>query len=132
MPSCSLNCCFNNNLYYGNKLNLYVSDTDCEKCEDIVYNGCFQICHRCCNIESIEFTYQHQNCVGPSTYELNFINVIGELKACKISRREDGNSINWKVEITPKKIISGVNCSECGKYIYMKKKEKYPISIHCY
>lgn len=85
MPFCSLKCSFYNNLMYGYPLNIFVTENKCKKCHNFIVEGCYEICHKCCDILSLEFLYQHEHCIEPSKFELNYENVLEEIKKLNMS-----------------------------------------------
>jgi len=131
MPTCCLNCSFYKNLIYGSVLDSFATDNECKKCGNILIEACYDICHKCCDIFSLEFVYQHQNCIGPSKYEINYEKVVKEINELKMTRKNNINSLDWEVKLNEKKCLSSVNCNYCGEYKCMNKTEKYPRNIFC-
>jgi hypothetical protein len=130
MPTCSLNCSFYDNLKYGSEVNSFITENKCKKCGNFTFEGCYDICHRCCDIFCLEFIYQHQNCIEATKHEINYENVIDEIKKLDMTRKDNGNSIYWNVKLNNKN-LKAVNCDECGEYMCMKKSNKYPKNIFC-
>ena len=131
MPLCSLNCTYYNNLIYGNYINALLTEDKCVKCNDFIFEGCYDICHRCCDIFSLEFLYQHKKCTEVSKYEKNYEKVIDEIKKINIIIKDNKISKEWTIKLKNEKTITAVNCNFCGGYICMKKSNKYPKKIFC-
>lgn len=116
---------------YGLDVKSFVTENKCKKCEVLVFEECYDICHKCCDILSLEFIYQHQNCIGPSKYEINYEKVVKEINELDMTRKCNDICNDWKVKLNQKKYLSSVSCNECGEYKCMKKSEKYPKNIFC-